>query len=203
MARSFTHFFSRCFSEHPRKSQSMAAASLWTLADIISQKIEHAKQIDWTRTARMALFGFAVAGPVYSWWYRLLDKRTSHLALKMSRTRLIATKLFFDQCVFEPPALAFFFVVTSLMEKPEIQPVVEKLKAEYLSTYAADCTLWPGVQAVNFTFIHPIYHALVVNTVSVVWVTYLSYVRHRALPDHHNNKAFATEFVAKVDKQHV
>jgi len=70
------------------------------------------------------------------------------------------------------------------MEKPHIEPVIDKLKAEYLSTYAADCTLWPGVQAINFAFIPPIYHALVVNTVSVVWVTYLSYVRHRALPEH-------------------
>jgi len=186
VARALGDKFSRLFSERARVSQSVAAACLWTVADLLSQTVEHQKNIDWMRTGRMALFGFAVAGPLFTWWYKILDKKTAHLA-QISKTRQVLTKVFFDQCVFEPPALAFFFTVTSLMEKPDLKPIVEKLKAEYVATYAVDCTLWPGVQVINFALIRPIYHALVVNAVSVVWVTYLSYVKHKALPIKQDN----------------
>uniref|UniRef100_A0A6B2LM92 Mpv17-like protein n=1 Tax=Arcella intermedia TaxID=1963864 RepID=A0A6B2LM92_9EUKA len=130
----------------------------------------------------MTAFGFFVAGPLFNWWYKYLDIKTAHLA-KISKTRHVLTKVFFDQCVFEPPSLAFFFCLTSLMETPKIEPVLLKLKSEYLKTYAADCTLWPGVQLLNFSFVPQRYHALVVNTVSVFWATYLSHVRHKSLPE--------------------
>ena len=108
--------YSRCLETHPYSTQLLTSSTLWFSGDIISQKIEGAKEINWNRTSRMTLYGFCVAGPAFCWWYRFLEARTVHL-MGAGLWRYIGTKLVLDQLVFEPTYLATFFVVSTVLEE--------------------------------------------------------------------------------------
>ncbi len=93
-------------------SQSLTAGTLWFAGDILSQRLtwsngsatmllkeEHLSiaeatdespepksfglsSIDWRRAAVMTSFGLFIAGPLYTFWYRLLDEKMVHLVTK-------------------------------------------------------------------------------------------------------------------------
>jgi hypothetical protein len=67
-------------------------AFLWTSGDCLSQLLEGKRvgfcralredeqPFSWTRLSRMMIYGALVAGPVYTWWYALLDRKALPLA---------------------------------------------------------------------------------------------------------------------------
>mmetsp|Transcript_42581 Transcript_42581/g.107448 ORF Transcript_42581/g.107448 Transcript_42581/m.107448 type:complete len:235 (-) Transcript_42581:176-880(-) len=171
--------YSRALLERPYATQMLTAGTLWATGDVLAQNLE-GNPYDWQRTLRLAFFGFAFSGPLNCWWYRRLDKFTNHLAA--NKLKFLASKVFLDQCVFEPPHMASFFIATSLIEGHSFEWIKEKMKEEYISTYLMDCRLWPVVQALNFYFVPLHWQALVVHSVSIGWNAYLSMVRHREVP---------------------
>ena len=173
---------------HPYKTQIATGGVLWLLGDIISQKFENkGENIDWKRAAKMASYGFCVAGPLYAWWYKILDVKTIHIlnsGKKYARARYIMTKLALDQVVFEVPYLmAFFSISTILMDDgtkgPVFKQITDKIKNEYIYTYVTDWKVWPPLQFLNFAFVPVRYHSMVVNSVCVGWNGFLSFVTNR------------------------
>mmetsp|Transcript_19303 Transcript_19303/g.74124 ORF Transcript_19303/g.74124 Transcript_19303/m.74124 type:complete len:282 (-) Transcript_19303:31-876(-) len=168
----------------PYATQIVTSGGLWCVGDLISQRFEGCKKwedVDWERNAKMSFFGLVLAGPIYSWWYKVLDQRTVHL-LQQSRWKYLSVKLLIDQVVFEPPYLMLFFIVTTLLQGPESRDwkhVKEKLQQEYLYTYWTDCKVWPLIQLLNFRYVPAQYQALVVNGVCVGWNAFLSFVTNR------------------------
>ena len=68
--------------ERPIKTNAVTQAVLCGLGDGIAQACEYKLDVmspgkeryNYLRTARMAAYGFLVAGPIYSVWYRILDR---------------------------------------------------------------------------------------------------------------------------------
>lgn len=50
----------------------------------------------------------------------------------------------------------------------------------YWTTYLFDCLFWPGIQAVNFTFVPLKYQVLYVNGVNLIWNTFLSFMANQS-----------------------
>jgi hypothetical protein len=91
-------------------SQSLTAGTLWFAGDILSQRLTWPQEspklslnastneeqletsdtkrpfgfssIDWGRAAIMTSFGLFIAGPLYTFWYRLLDEKMVHIVAK-------------------------------------------------------------------------------------------------------------------------
>ncbi|KAJ3143206.1 hypothetical protein HK100_000005 [Physocladia obscura] len=94
--------YARFMMRYPLGSQCLVAGALWSAGDILSQKITanhkdnklHA--IDWKRVAIMTSYGFFIAGPLYTFWYRSLDRTVEPLvkrALKaLGRTQSLESK---------------------------------------------------------------------------------------------------------------
>lgn len=110
---------------------SVTAASLCGTGDVIAQQIEFKMHItspgkqsyNFERTARMAAWGLLFAGPLYSGWYKFLDRATHMLP----RNRMVATKLVSDTFMFNPLLLAAYFGVTGVMEQKTAAQVKEKV----------------------------------------------------------------------------
>ena len=54
----------------------------------------------------------------------------------------------------------------------------EKTKSVFWGVYAADCTVWPFLQLINFTFVPLRFQVLYVNACTLVWNTCISFVEN-------------------------
>lgn len=93
MFRRLLERYSDATQKWPYRTNIGMAGFLWFSGDIISQLLEGKRffvsntknkdglhslpePIDWRRVLQMMGYGFFVAGPIYTWWYRLLDRKT-------------------------------------------------------------------------------------------------------------------------------
>ncbi|KAI9099317.1 hypothetical protein DFS34DRAFT_63740 [Phlyctochytrium arcticum] len=210
--------YSRFLTNWRYTSQSATAGTLWFTGDLISQKFVDAKSqhdfsstklsehhqpgrweawgVDWRRVLTMTSFGVFFAGPLYTFWYRLLDEKIvalfeqrmkrkiqSTTTLNVSKTslkwKIAITKVGADMVIFDPPYLGLFFISTHLLGGHSFASGIEQMKREVLPTYAVDVAVWTPVQLANFRWVPVLYQPVVVNTVNVGWNAYLSYVKHR------------------------
>ncbi|KAL7747339.1 hypothetical protein RI367_007241 [Sorochytrium milnesiophthora] len=209
---------------HPYRTQALTAGTLWFAGDMLSQAIErrqHRKELaaaaagmsnesvahedrpwDLKRAGTMSLFGFVVAGPLYSWWYSKLDKVVGNYFARQKKlpgyvwtprqmaVKVTAAKLVADMFLFDPPYLTFFFASTSAASGMPGAEIVRKLKQDVLPTYVVDLAVWAPIQTLNFSLVRVAWQPVVVNSVNVFWNAYLSYVKHQ--PVQETGKATAT-----------
>lgn len=57
---------------------------------------------------------------------------------------------------------------------------MHKMEHFALSTWLADCMVWPGVSFINFRYIPSQYRPTFVGFVSIFWSSYVSYVSHKS-----------------------
>lgn len=175
--------YSRALDENPYRTQILTSTVLWSSGDILVQTLESDKRIDWNRVARCTLFGLAVSGPVFCWWYRALESFTSHL--RPNKLKYLGSKIILDQLVFEPVFLGVSFVAFASMEKQSWSAIKDQLSRDFAPTFLLDCAVWIPAQLLNFSVIPLKYQSLFVNMLSVIWNGYVSHVSHSrdALPD--------------------
>lgn len=77
---------------------------LYTVGDLIQQRIEGSKQVNWTRTARMATLGLLM-GPLNHSWYYILDRTIIGQGIKVVGKKVLA-----DQLVMAPLCCTTFYV---------------------------------------------------------------------------------------------
>ena len=78
--------------------------TLYVTGDLIQQQIEGSKELDWKRTARMAILGMCM-GPLNHGWYKFLDS-----VLVGVTGRVVFKKVLADQLVMAPICCSFFYV---------------------------------------------------------------------------------------------
>ena len=89
------------------------ACSLYTLGDLLQQKIERKKRIDWRRTARMATMGLVCLGPLNHNWYIFLDK-----ILPGTSVGTVTKKVLVDMLVMGPVFLVSFYTGECVINLP-------------------------------------------------------------------------------------
>ncbi|KAI8618143.1 hypothetical protein BC830DRAFT_1110212 [Chytriomyces sp. MP71] len=204
--------YSRFVKRNPLGSQCLVAGLLWSAGDVLSQKITHASlqadtsqhpeqqakhSIDWKRVATMSSYGFFIAGPLYTVWYKSLDrfveplltaglkkiaKRTGESMISISKRRMMwnvaIAKVAADNFIFEPPYLSLFFLSTHTLSGTPVRESLAHLKADFWPTYVTDVLLWTPIQFFNFRFVPVHLQPQLVNLVNVGWNAFLSYVKH-------------------------
>eukprot|EP00882_Tetradesmus_deserticola_P022936 GHRQ01024942.1.p3 GENE.GHRQ01024942.1~~GHRQ01024942.1.p3 ORF type:complete len:111 (+),score=58.08 GHRQ01024942.1:434-766(+) len=70
---------------------------------------------------------------------------------------------------------AFFAFGSIVLEGSGLQGFMQKMKVDFIPTYAAELALWPLVQTANFSYVPVRHQLLAVNTFSLLDAAFISW----------------------------
>ncbi|XP_011297995.1 protein Mpv17 [Fopius arisanus] len=171
------NLYRHLLGKYPFRVQAIQAGALMALGDQIAQNLVEGRnfeEIDYSRTMKFYAIGFCIGGPTTFTWYRLLDK---HIGSKGGL--VAAKKVACDQLLFAPCFIGVLLSSIGFMQGNSLNSVREKLQKEYLDILRNNYKVWPMVQMINFAFVPLQYQVLVVQSVAVLWNSYVSYRTNR------------------------
>ncbi|KAL0103462.1 hypothetical protein PUN28_017603 [Cardiocondyla obscurior] len=142
------------------------------LGDQIAQNflIDNSKSINYARTMQFTGIGLCISGPTTTMWYRILDKY-----IGSKGHSVVIKKVVCDQMLFAPSFVGVLLVAIGICQEKNIEELKIKLSNEYKDILLNNYKLWPMVQLVNFSFVPLQYQTLVVQSVALLWNSYISY----------------------------
>ncbi|GAM22227.1 hypothetical protein SAMD00019534_054020, partial [Acytostelium subglobosum LB1] len=152
---------------------AVTTGTLYFVSDTMSQYLENRTKEQWQfnyqRALRMSIFGLVATGPIFHYWYHLLDttfpkKVMTHVIIKSG----------LDQLVCAPIFDAFFFVGMGVLERKSFAEIQQKLKDDWLHTYLVDCAVWPLCNIISFRYISNRQRVLFMNIINLGWAAFLS-----------------------------
>ncbi|CAG9989272.1 unnamed protein product [Clonostachys byssicola] len=186
MASRLFQAYNSALTRRPLLTQSVTAASLYAVGDVIAQGVSASAQIekskwDWERTLRMTAIGGFALGPTMAVWYRLLQRRIQ----LSTHTRSVLARVLADQAIFAPGSIVGLYYLTELLQ-PSTGTIQKRLSAaqqsvenSFTQVLLKNYTLWPAVSYLNFFYVPLQYRLLVSNTVAIFWSAYLSFTVNR------------------------
>ena len=129
---------------------------------------------DVVRTARMAMVGTVVIGPIFHVWYKTLDRR---FARKSPGNAI--KKMTVDQSILAPVFLILFYGAVGIVERRTLREISDKIYEEFYPNMVVNYKIWPAIQFMNFYLFPAHLRVLVVNVASLFWNTYLAWTSHR------------------------
>lgn len=170
----------QAFQTNPRLANAVTGGITFALGDVIAQKLElmnagSSKKLDFWRSMQIGCLGIAMNGFFLHHWYHTLDRV---LGSSMTCKVGVAGKVIADQCVFAPFAIAAFFGFNSGRQASSVAEAQElfasTMESSFVSTFLADCSLWPAANFVTFRYIPLAYRPTFTATVQLLWQTYMS-----------------------------
>ena len=110
--------------EKPLLMKALTSFVGFALGDILAQLfIQKNENFDYARLFRLASFGFLIHGTSSHWFYGMLDGKIPGTSAKV-----VATKVFIDQVLWNPIFGVMFFSYVALLEAKGLQYVVDKTR---------------------------------------------------------------------------
>ncbi|XP_025205028.1 mpv17-like protein 2 [Melanaphis sacchari] len=164
------------FNKYHFSVNTFSGSAMMCIGDVAQQSVERyhglSEGYDWSRTARIAVIG-SILGSVQHIFYRSLDNRYP------SRDLLtISKKLFIDQTLCTPLIIALFIYGLGFLEHKTLDKINEEFKDKCAMIFLVDCAVFVPTQYINFKFLDPKYRLLFTNMVSIMYDTFLSYIKY-------------------------
>jgi len=132
------------------------------------------KDHDFTRTVRLGFYGGIMFAPIMTKWYQLLNRLQFNTS-----TKALVYRVYLDQALFSPVAVAFFFGSMSLLEGKGVGEAANRISHAYVPTLLRNWVVYIPTQVINFALVPSHLRFVFVGVVSLFWNTYLSSVNSR------------------------
>ncbi|GAM87743.1 hypothetical protein ANO11243_057700 [Dothideomycetidae sp. 11243] len=126
---------------------------------------------DFERLTRFMAYGFLMA-PVQHKWFAFLS--STFPLTKTAATSAAMKRVAFDQLLFAPVSLGFFFTFMTMAEGGTTKDVKKKFQEVYIPALKANFMVWPAVQMLNFRVVPIQFQIPFVSTIGIAWTAYLS-----------------------------
>ncbi|CAH1987319.1 unnamed protein product [Acanthoscelides obtectus] len=161
--------------------QALETGALMGTGDMVAQTLIERKKLernyDPSRTLMFLLLGSFFVGPMLSAWYKCLYK-LGHRDKDKSQTVILLQKVLLDQLVFAPSSLVVVLSILSLMQGGNLKSAKEEIKEKYVDILVKNWQVWPAIQMFNFYLVPLKYQVLLVQSLGLLWNTYLSWKIH-------------------------
>jgi len=165
--------------EKPLLMKALTSFVGFALGDILAQLfIQKNENFDYARLFRLASFGFLIHGTSSHWFYGMLDGKIPGTSAKV-----VATKVFIDQVLWNPIFGVMFFSYVALLEAKGLQYVVDKTRNELLTQVTGSWKVWPLAHTINFRYIPSSQRVLYINTIQIGYNCFLSLISNREVPE--------------------
>lgn len=175
------------FEKHPVLANSCTGFFVFSVGDVIAQVANPKadKGVDYKRSLYTGALGIAMNGMCLHVWYRIID-RVFGAAMKSKKSVIL--KCIADQVVYAPFSIAVFLSFASVKQGGSLADITQrtenKMSESFVTTWIADCTLWPFANFVNFSFVPLNYRPTFVGITQLVWQSYMSTVANTSIQDH-------------------
>ena len=156
-------WYARALRTHPLATRAVTAAAIAAAGDVACQ-LNDSGAVDAARTLRFSSWAL-LNTPFVSRWY-------VHLGARFPASP--ARRVLADQLLWAPPATAACLFYLGALEAGTAAGGAARAAERLAPTLAANWTVWPAVQAVNFGFVPPAYQILFSNVVGLGWSFMLS-----------------------------
>jgi len=112
--------------------------------------------------------------PIMTKWYQLLNRLQF-----ATPTKAVVYRVYLDQAIFSPVAVACFFGSMSVLEGKGLSGAAERINHAYVPTLLRGWAVYIPTQVINFAVVPPHLRFVFVGVVSLFWNTYLSAVNAR------------------------
>jgi len=128
---------------------------------------------DLKRLAIFGVYGFAITGPIFHWWYGFLEKTVRSWQINSGNMGVLA-KIAMDRLVFTPPFLLFTLAYMQFLQTFNVAKTSAAIKNIYAGAIYLNWKVWTVAQAVNFKYVPLEYRVLFGNLVALWWNVMLS-----------------------------
>lgn len=177
MITKFFGIYNKFLRKYPLAVQCLQTGLLIGMGDALCQSIvENTPIFDFNSRRALEFFGIGtfVIGPPKVFWLRTL---ASHITGK-NDLLVVIKKVFLDQVIFAPFGLFLFLISLALIQGKKSSEIKQILTDDFSEILLANYKVWPTIQLVNFYFIPLQHQVLFIQTVAIIWNTYLSWRTH-------------------------
>ncbi|CAH0604693.1 unnamed protein product [Chrysodeixis includens] len=167
--------YSKIFTKYPLLRGMATYSVLWPTSSLVQQTFEKNKfgDYDLWRCARYGLFGSCYVAPsLYSWL------TIANIIWPGTSIRSGIIKTCVETITYAPFAMISFYFIMSLLESKPFYEAVAEVEAKFLPTYKMAVTIWPTIAMINFCLIPPNNRVPFISICSLVWTSYLAYMKH-------------------------
>jgi Mpv17 / PMP22 family len=136
-------------------------------------------EVDLAQVSRFAFLNVVFVAPVLHHWYQFINRTVPGKSLSR-----VAQRVFWDEFVFSPMYIPVFLGMLWKLEGSSNDDIIKMTKSEVPAIIVAEWALWVPAMFATFRFVPVKFQVLVINTIGVVWQTFLAY-----MASHAKNKA--------------
>ncbi|XP_053685973.1 mpv17-like protein isoform X1 [Sabethes cyaneus] len=165
---------------HPIVKGMVTYAVIWPTGSLIQQTLEGKdwRTYNYRQCLNFALFGTFFVAPTLYGWVKISSQMWPTMNLKTGITKAIV-----EQFSYGPFAGTSFFFGMSLLEQKTIGEAVQEVKTKFPDTYKVGICVWPVIQTINFSLIPEHNRVPFVSICSLLWTTFLAYMKQRNMQD--------------------
>uniref|UniRef100_A0A2M4AMJ7 Putative conserved plasma membrane protein n=1 Tax=Anopheles triannulatus TaxID=58253 RepID=A0A2M4AMJ7_9DIPT len=160
--------------EHPLRTKAITSCVIASSANLASQKLTGAKQLNTDSVLAYGLFGLIFTGPLSHFFYGWLDRVTNDARFK-KLLMLLGERLFFAPTI---TALSLYFI--SRFEYKSHDEAIINLVTLFRSVLRGNWKFLTLPVFINFNYVPPMLRVLFANIIGFCWILFLSAKRRKA-----------------------